>query len=417
MGESVMMKDARHLSTLEELQKLIHELPDRMLSEEVAVRDALLRVVSHDLFAPEDLPQFCRSLVDGYAIVAAETRGLTGSRPLELTLAGVIAKGAMARTQLSAGAAMRVAAGGMLPPGADAVVQAQAVEAVEEKAILVYHPITPGENVIPVGSDIKAGTLVFPRGYQLRPQDVGILAAIGIDQLYVLSKPKVGIVSIGDELVNVDADLKPGMIRDLNSYTLSSMVKCNGGIAICRGICPDNIPEIKDAILEALRENDLVLVSGASSRENRAIIVGILEEIGQLWCTEVALKPGQATAIARVGQKMVFCLPGHPVPAMIIFDVLVKPYLAKLMNRSGRAAFNLKARLSCNIRSLAGYDEFIRVRLEERAGEYWAIPIAGESLLISTLVQADGLIKIPYTKEIIEMGNLVDVIGLSGGYL
>lgn len=411
------MSERHRLSTLEELLKLIRQMPERMLSEEVDIEDTLMRVVGHDLYAPEDLPHFCRAAVDGYALSAIGTRGLSMNRPLLLTLVGGVTKGEMVKTPLVEGTVVKTLAGAMLPPGADSVILPETVDVVDEEHVRIYRPVNPGENVIPVGSDLRSGVLVLPKGHQLRPQDVGILAGLGFDRLYVASRPKVGIISTGDELAKIGDDLKPGTIRDLNTYTLSALVKCNGGMPVSLGIIRDSKLKVKESIQLALQHNELVLLSGASSDKNRAELLEMLSEMGEIYCANLAVKPGQSTIAARIGQKMVFCLPGHPVSTMIIFEVLVKPYLQHIMNYRERETYRVRARISCSIASLPEYDEFFRVKLENRNGEYWATPIAGESALISTLVQADGLIKIPHNKEGINLGEVVEVIGLSGGYL
>lgn len=408
------MRDSHQLSRLEEVIKLIRQLPERKLSQEIEIGEALGRIVGHDLYAPEDLPHFSRSMIDGYAISVLDAVGLADGKPATFSITSEIRAGEIARTPLTPRSAVRVVVGGMLPPGADAVVMHEQIE-VKGNQIEVYPPVSAGQNMIPVASDLRAGSLVLPKGHLLRPQDVGILAALGFDRLYAVRKPKVGILSTGDELVEITEDLKPGRVRDLNTYTLSSLVQCNYGIPVAGGIIPDDRFKIQEALERSLAENDLVMVSGASSLKIREYLIDILSQMGQIHCYALAMRPGRLTLIAQVGDKMVFGLPGYPVSAMIIFELLVKPYLDVLTSHKPGLPFYLQARMKCNVASSVGYDEFFRVKLEFVDGVYWAHPISGEYALISTLVQADGLVHIPYDQDGLKAGDPVFVQGFSGG--
>lgn len=408
------MGDIHQLRHLADVMEQLRQMPERMLSEEICIGEARGRVLGHDHYAPEDLPHFSRATLEGYAVSALDLITTGGERAC-LSVKGEVRLGEASRLPLASRTTMKVSVGGMLPPGADAVIPTEQV-LVGEGTIEVLTAVVPGEHVIPIGSDLRAGAMVLPKGHLLRPQDIGILAALGFDRIYVFRKPKVAILSMGDEVVEITEDLRPGKVRDLNTYTLSALVDCNNGIPVPKGIIPDDRVRLRSALEEALTSADLVLVSGISSCKTREWFMDLLAGWGQLLCSGIAVIPGQSTFVARVGQKMVFGLPGYPVSAMIMFELLVKPYLDWILNRRQVRSFPLKARITCDIASDAEYDEYFRVRVMARDGEYWAAPIPGESALISTLVQADGLVCISHNKDGLKAGDVVEVTGISGGY-
>lgn len=407
------MGEHDQLCHLAEVIEKLRQTPERMLSEEICIGEARGRVLGHDHYAPEDLPHFSRSTVDGYAVSALDLITADGER-MRLTVKGELRVGEAARLPLASGTAVKVVAGGMIPSGADTVIPVEQV-VVRGDTIEVMTAVVPGERIIPSGSDLRAGAMVLPKGHSLRPQDIGILAALGFDRIYVFRKPKVAILSMGDEVVEITEALQPGKVRDLNTYTLSALVDCNNGIPVPKGIIPDDAVRLRLALEEALAAADLVLVSGISSCKTRNGFMNVLAGWGQMLCTGVAVIPGQSTFVARVGQKMIFGLPGYPVSAMVMFELLVKPYLDWILNRYQVRTFPVKARITCDITSDAEYDEYFRVRLTEREGAYWATPIPGESALISTLVQADGLACISHSKDRLKAGDVVEVTGISGG--
>lgn len=401
------------LSRLADVMEKLRQMPERMLSEEICIEEARGRVLGHDHYAPEDLPHFSRSTVEGYAFSALELIRKGGERA-RLSVTGEVRLGEATRLPLTPQTAVKVAAGGMLPPGADAVVPIDQVVR-EGDTLEVLTSVVPGEHIIPAGSDLRAGAMVLPKGHLLRPQDIGILAALGFDRIYVFRKPKVAILSMGDEIVQITEDLQPGKVRDLNTYMLSALVNCNNGIPVPQGIISDDRKRLRAALEEAMTVADLVLLSGISSCKTRNGVLNMIEGWGQVLCTGLAVIPGQSTFVARVGHKMIFGLPGYPVSAMIMFELLVKPYLDWILNRRQVRTFPIKARIACEIASNPQYDEYFRVRVTLRDGEYWATPIPGESALISTLVQADGLVCISHAKDGLQVGDGVEVTGISGG--
>ncbi|MCK4260683.1 MAG: molybdopterin molybdotransferase MoeA [Halanaerobiales bacterium] len=410
------MKDLTKLSRLEGVIKLICQRPERMLSEEIGINEAFGRIVGHELYASENLLHFSSSMQDGFAVSAMDTFGASNENPITLKIVGEIKRGKNVHIQLESGKAVKVVAGGMLPFGADVVISNLEANLIGESSFEVNRPFSPGENLIPIGSDYRSGDLILSKGHQLRSQDVGILAALGFDYLYVTQKPNVALVSIGCDLLPITEDLRPGCMRDLNAYSLSSLVKCNKGVPVLGGIIEGGPIKMKETVKRLVEENDFLLISSGTINGCRDSLVEIFSQMGEIVCDGIAVNPGMTTFIAEVDKKLVFVLPGHPISAMIIFELLVKQYLDMVTNCREKLVSYLPAKISCDISSRSGWDEYFAVKFEIRDGEYWASPIPNRSVLISTLVKADGLIHIPWDSNGLHSGELVKVQHICGNH-
>lgn len=408
-----MKKGEYQRKSLIEVLETLGQRTKRMLSQEVGIEEALGRVVGHDLYAPEELPHFSRVSRAGYALIARDTFGATREKWNLLEVAGEVKAGEVAKLPLRHGMVFKVDTGGMLPPGADAVAIREDVQVMEDEKVVIQRSYSPGENLIPIGSDLRANQLVLPKGHLICPQDVGILAALGFDTVYVVRQPRVAIISTGDELLEITEDLRPGKVRDLNTYALAAAVECTGGIPIPFGIIPDDPVLLQPVLENAVAESDLVLISGGSSEGSRDYIQRLFESMGQVLCSGIMMKPGKSALVAEINHKLIFGLPGYPVGAMVVFELLVKPYIYQMLNRIEEPKFYIQARMDVEIPGQLGWDQYLSVRLEKRCSQYWAIPIPGETALISTLVQAAGLVKI--SSSGVKEGELVDVRSLSGG--
>jgi len=320
--------------------------------------------------------------------------------------------GAGAEAAVTIGETVRIATGGMLPDGADAVVMVENTQAVDARTIEVVRPVAPGENVLRVGEDIAERATVLPRGHALRPQDVGGLAALGITHVAVARRLRVAIVSSGDELVAPDEEPRPGQIRDINTYTLAALVERAGHEPVPTGIVPDVYEELEAAARRALDTSDVVILSAGSSvstRDMTAQAIGALGKPGVL-VHGVSLRPGKPTILAVADGKPVFGLPGNPVSCMVTFDLFVAPTLARLSGAMVAPRRLVGARLAHNIPSAAGREDYVQVSLEERDGEQWAVPVFGKSNLIYTLVRSDGMVKVELDQGGLRAGDLVSVI-------
>jgi len=380
-------------------------------TERIATAAALDRILAEPLHSGQDLPDFPRSTVDGYAVAAADTYGATAGLPAYLNVAGEVAMGRAADLQLTLGEAALVHTGGMIPAGADAVVMVEQTQAIDAGSIEVLKPVAEGENVIQVGEDIRQGDLVLGPGRRLRPQDIGGLVALGITEIAVAVPPRVAILSTGDEVVPPDRSIAPGQIRDINSYTLAALVRRNGGEPITYPIVPDDRAKLEAAAAKAHAEADIVVLSAGSSVSYRDMSVDVIAGLGEpgVLLHGLSVRPGKPTIVAVCDGKPVFGLPGNPVSAMVIFDLVVAPAIRECLGAETVTRSRVEARLARNIASTTGREDYVQVRLEERDGEQWAVPVFGKSNLIYTLVNADGVVQVPLDAGGLRQGDRVTV--------
>ncbi|MBI5582223.1 MAG: molybdopterin molybdotransferase MoeA [Deltaproteobacteria bacterium] len=396
----------------EEVIQLIAALP-ALGSETVSLRESLNRVLSAPIHSPEDLPHFHRATMDGYAVRARDTFGASESIPALLTLAGEIAMGQSARWPVNPGQCLRIATGGMLPPGADAVAMIEYTQVLDPGTIEIFKSVSPGDHLIRVGEDLKQGQPVFPAGHRLRPQDLGLLAGVGIRQAPVFRQPRVAIISTGDEIVPIDREPAPGFVRDINAYTLPALVEKSGGIPFFLGLTRDSREDLKEKCREGLERADVVLISGGSSVGTRDFTLEVIESFpaSRILAHGIAISPGKPTILARIGEKVLWGLPGHTASAMVVFSVFVKPCLHRLEGADPvKINPGLQARLTRNLASAQGRDDYIRVALQAGPQGWEAEPILGQSGLISTLVRSDGLVRIDRFTEGKEKGEWVEVV-------
>ena len=380
--------------------------------EQAATGDVLDRVLARNLYAAENLPAFARSTMDGFAVRAADTFGASESLPAYLALAGEVPMGCDAGIQLAPGQAARIHTGGMLPAAADAVVMVEQTQQLDEHTIEVVRAVGAGENVIPIGDDVQAGALLFERGQRLRPQDLGGLVGLGITKVDVVRHPRVAILATGDEVVAPSETPQPGQVRDINTTTIAALVRQAGGEPHGYGIAPDDLDTLRHMAHAALAGADVLVISAGSSVSTRDITAQVISELGApgVLVHGVAMHPGKPTILAVAGGKPVFGLPGNPVSTMIACRLFVVSTLLKLQGiHEAQPVRMVQARLTHNLASHAGVEDFVPARLIERAGEWWAEPVFGKSNLIYTLARADGLLRIPLDRAGLYAGDSVAV--------
>ncbi len=380
-------------------------------AERSATADALGRVLAETLTAPFDLPEFQRSTVDGYAVNAADTYGASPGLPAFLTVVGEVPMGQAATVAVGVGEAAIVHTGGMIPSGANAVVMIENTQRVDAANIEVMQPVSEGQSIIQVGEDVRRGDTVMAAGHRLRAQDIGGLLALGITEIAVAVRPRVGIVSTGDEVVPPDQPVRPGQVRDINSYTLAALAEEAGGAPVRYGIIPDDRQALADAAARAHAECDIVIFSAGSSVSYRDMTAEVIDALGApgVLVHGVSVKPGKPTILAVCAGKPIFGLPGNPVSAMVIFDLFITPTIAALLGAAAPSRQHIQARLARNIASDTGREDYVQVRLEEREGELWAVPVLGKSNLIYTLIHADGALQVPLDSNGIRAGAWVTV--------
>ncbi len=393
-------------------------------AEDIALGNAVARVLAQDIASPVDLPGFDRSTMDGYAVNSADTFGAAESRPVLLGISGDIPMGSMPERGIGKAEAMKIATGGALPAGADAVVMFEHTQPVDGKSIEVVKPVAPLENVIQRGDDIRKAEIVLSRGHRIRPQDMAALAGIGATRIPVFEKPLVGIISTGNEIVPAEYVPAPGSIRDTNSYDLEGLITVAGGVPRKFGIIPDDFSLLRKTLQKAVTECRLVLLTGGSSVGTADLTEKVINELGRpgVLVHGVAIKPGKPLIIGFVGASApaapvpVFGLPGHPAAVRVCFDLFARPVLVRLTGEVSHPVLGaipvyrtIRARLARSIPSGPGREEYVRVMLEKKDDGIWARPIFGASGLIRTLVKSAGMVVIPMNKIGIEAGEEVEV--------
>jgi molybdopterin molybdotransferase len=379
----------------------------RTPAEPVPPDRALHRVPAAPVTAPDALPGFARSTVDGYAVRAADTYGVSDGLPGYLQLAGAVAMGAQPSVTVGPGAAVSMPTGGVLPPGADAVVMIEYTQQVMPGTIEVVRPVAPGEGVVRADEDAAPGAELIPAGRPLRAQDLAMLAAAGVTEVPVHARPRVTIFSTGDEVVPPGATaLRPGQVRDATAVALAAMVTEAGGEPVPGGIVPDDPEALAAALRPALTASDLVVISAGSSVGTRDETAGVVRRLGTIWCHGIAVKPGKPTLLAECGDVPLIGLPGNPRSALVVFRLLGVP-LVRLVGgcTAPLPEPSVRARLARDLPSAAGRLDVIQVRVSDGV----ATPVFGPSALLSVLTAADGYVIIPEEATGLDAGTEVDV--------
>ena len=385
-------------------QKYLADILPNFRTIKLPLMETINYVLAKDIISPEDMPGFNRSTVDGYAVRASDTFGSSESLPGILFFSEEIMIGKKPCLTLQPGQCAWIPTGGMLPDGADAVIMVEHTEKMGDDTILAYRPVSLGENVMLQGEDVKKEEALFLRGKKIRPQDIGLLASLGIHEVEVYEKLKIGIISSGDEVVPINQVPELGQVRDVNTYSLAAAVTLCNCYPLIYPIVEDEYVALKHALSKVLEENDLVLISGGSSIGTMDLTLKALMSLddSEIMFHGIAVRPGKPTLLANVASKPVLGLPGHPVSALMVFHILCAP----LLRLQEQASFY--GRLTLNVASQAGRDDFVPVRLiQDQQQGTLAEPLLGKSGLMNILAQADGYIHITSEKQGVSKGEMV----------
>ena len=383
--------------------------PRRTPAQLVPLAGALARIPAAPVAAPQALPGFARSTVDGYAVRAADTYGVSEGLPGYLDVTGAVRMGAAPDAAVGPGAAVSIPTGGVLPAGADAVIMVEYTQEAMPGTIEVVRPVAPGDGVVRADEDAVAGAEIVPAGRPLRAQDLGMLAAAGVTSLAVHARPRVTVFSTGDEVVPpAVAQLRPGQVRDATAVALAALITEAGGEPAQGGIIPDDAAALQSALAAALDVSDLIVVSAGSSvgaRDETATAVSRLGPPG-IWCHGLAIRPGKPTLLAECAGVPVIGLPGNPRSALVVFRLIGMP-LVRLVGGCTRPPAEpvVRARLERDVASASGRLDVVQVRL--RDGD--AVPVFGLSALLSVLTAADGYVIVPPDATGLDAGTEVDV--------
>lgn len=425
----------------EALHTLLRALPDKAPGiEEIETSNGLGRVLSGDVHSPHPLPEFPRSTVDGYALKARDTFGASEAIPGYLNQVGEVPMGDASKFSISPGTCALIHTGGMLPDGADSVIMLEYTQLVhkgdstknierklstlklpvENPDVEIVRPVAEGENVIRIGEDVAEGQVVLKRGTRLRPAEIGGCMALGLTRLQVSSKPLIGIISTGDEVVPPYQNPHPGQVRDVNSYSLAALVEKSGGKPVLYGIIPDTLDLLKKAARKALVDCEAVVFTAGSSASARDMTAQVINSLGApgILVHGVNVRPGKPTILAVCNGKAVIGLPGNPVSALVIAELFVIPVIQKLLGLNNVPPHpSIMAKIAVNIPSQAGREDWVAVRLVPTAPpplsggvENWiAEPVFGKSNLIFSLAAADGLVRISPETTGVTAGEMVEV--------
>lgn len=394
-------------------QRLLEFLPQKIQIESLLTENATGRVTARDVRANEPLPAFPRSTVDGYAVRSADTFGASDTLPAYLAQIGEVPMGDAPAFKLGLAQCGLIHTGGMLPEGADAVVMLEYTQALQTGEIEIQRAVAVGENVLQAGEDVAVGEIVIPAGTLLGPAEIGGLMALGQTQVQVAARPRVAILSTGDEVISPERTPRPGQVRDVNAYSLSSLIESAGGIPLRYGIIPDRADALFQSASQALGEADIVIITAGSSASTRDLTSAVINRLGDpgVIVHGVNVRPGKPTILGICGEKVVIGLPGNPVSALVIARLFVAPIIAaRLGLPANQITPRVSARLSLNLASQAGREDWIPVRLVQSDAGYVAEPVFGKSNLIFTLVRADGLLRIPPAATGLQAGEQVEVI-------
>ena len=397
----------------EDVKKIIEDIPITKRVENVSLEDSLRRVLAEDVHATINLPPFSRAAMDGYAVIAEDTFLASEDDPVRLKLLELVEAGDIPKKSLIRGFCTEVSTGAPIPEGANGVVM---VEFTDKSGgdILIIESSAIGQNIAKEGSDVMAGELLLSEGSRITPDKIGVLSAIGMIMVPVYRKPRVAIISTGNEIIGHDEELTYGKIYDINSQTISSAVRSCGCIPLQTEIVKDEYNALKEKITE-IEDVDLIITSGGTSAGTGDVLREVLDDLGVVLVHGVAVKPGKPTIIGKLDVNdniFLFGLPGYPVAALMVFHVFFAPFLRKMasintaVNLSDKKLLNME--LSRRYHPARGRRHYVLVKVEDNK----AVPILKDSGAITALAKADGFIEVPKNFEILEKGMIVEVFPL-----
>jgi molybdenum cofactor synthesis domain-containing protein len=373
-------------------------------TERVALFEANGRVLARDLVATADVPPFSRAGMDGYAVKAGDTTGATPQAPRTLRCVDQVFTGQMPSRAVETGTCSEIATGAPMPAGADAVVMVEDTTRDASGVVQIFAPVTSGQNIGRQGADIRNGQTVLHAGDVLNASRVGAIAALGIAHIEVYARPRIAILSTGNEIVDPGAPLAPGQIYDINKFTLSSVFAEHGGIPVLYRTAVDTIDDLKRAVDECMRE-DVLVFSGGSSVGERDLILDVIAAKGEVLFHGIAVKPGKPTAFGLINGKPVFGMPGYPTSCLSNAYILVVPALRRIARLTPQTIRSVTLPLGQRVVSAPGRHQFFSVRIADGT----AMPAFKASGDITSMSQADGYFEIPAATDVVEKGEMIEV--------
>ena len=373
-------------------------------TEVLPLQQANGRVLAQDIFSTADVPPFSRAAMDGYAVRAEDTSGASRATPRLLRRIETIYTGQVPQRRVGNGECAEIATGAPMPEGADAVVMVEETDIDDGGLVSVFAPASARQNIGRQGSDIQQGQHVLQPGTLLNASRLGSIAALGVTDIAVYAKPRVAVLSTGNEIVEPGQPLAPGQIYDINRVTVSAVVGDNGGVAVPYRTASDTIEDLQRAVNECL-EQDVMVFSGGSSVGERDLILDVVAARGEMLFHGIAVKPGKPTAFGRIGGKLFFGMPGYPTSCLSNAYILLAPALRRLACLPQQIVRSFTLPLGARVVSAPGRHQFYSVRVANGV----AMPAFKASGDITSMSQADGYIEIAAEVEVVDAGTLVDV--------
>jgi molybdenum cofactor synthesis domain-containing protein len=399
------MRPIRETIPLEEAIELLSELATPIArTERISIREANGRVIAEQAVSKLDVPPFDRAAMDGYAVIAEDTFGAGSYEPRVLRCIEKVYTGQVPINAVSPGTCIEIATGAPLPDGADAVVMVEETEKAGQDDVRILKPVYPRQHVGRRAADIVAGQALLAPGDVLNPSRIGALAATGIMDVQVYGRPRIAILSTGNEIVEPGQPLAPGQIYDINQFTLSAIIGAHGGLAVVHPTAADTVEELTAAVSATERE-DMLVFSGGSSVGERDLILDVIRRLGEVIFHGIAVKPGKPTVFGRIGARPVLGMPGYPTSCLSNAYMLLVPMLRRMARLPEYRPRSVQLPLARRIVSTTGRHQFFTVRISEGT----AVPAFKASGDITSMSQADGYIEIPAQTDIVEAGEIVEV--------
>lgn len=403
----------KEATRIDEARRIFYEAlpPISLPSENIPVHKSLNRILAEDVRAEKSVPSFEKSAMDGYAVVAEDTFGASQTNPSLLKLLGESKIGEVPRVLLHRGETLAIATGAPVPQGANAVVMLENTKRLDTGDVEVYAPVAPGENISQVGEDVRQGTVVLERGRKLKPPDMGLLVALARRTVSVVRKPRVGVLSTGNELSDTSRSAT-GKIADVNRPVLMAMVEESGGMPVDLGIAKDDAAQISRKLKQGLKSADVVLVTAGTSVGKGDFVPDIINALGKpgMLVHGIAMRPSLPTGLAVVDGKPVISLPGFPVSAMFAFSTFVQPLILKMLGTEPDPQPKIKAKITRRIVGVPGFRTFIRVHVREEESKLLAEPLRTPGAgILTTITRANGIVVVPENVEGFDEGAEVEV--------
>jgi molybdopterin molybdotransferase len=393
--------------TVEEARQRMLDTITALPTETRGILDSLGRVLAEDVYASENIPPFHNSAMDGFAVVAEDVSNASKAQPVQLSIIETIQAGYAPIAHVQRGSAARIMTGAMMPEGADAVVMKEVTE-LDGERVAIFEGVEKDENVRFMGESVERGDLVMSTGKLIRPQEIAMFASLNRSEVEVHKRPKVAVVSTGDELTTLGEPLAAGKIRDSNRYGICAQIEEAGCYPIDMGIARDDEAETERKFREALDGADALITSGGVSVGEFDVVKAVLSKLGEINFWRVAMKPGKPQAYGIADGKPIFGLPGNPVSSLVVFELFVRPALLKMAGHSELLRPTFEAVLEENVSNRDGRVSFMRSIITSRDGKYYAKTTGPQgSGILHSLVLANGFIVIP-AGVTIKAGEMVE---------